>query len=391
MRQLGYLMGLWVRFVFKTIIKAIDTTGVVVWRIRFAFGDYGKAATVGSFAAVSTGWGLFWYTLFSVTTGSFKLGPAMFLGTLITAPGMYRMRPAGQQKRQQQAQQGHNQETQHGQESQQDHDKRQAQTQQDGVQYLSEVPDIDFSDVAGMENLKAELVERVIDPLANPAKYDKYGLSVENGFLLYGPPGTGKTYISKALAGEMRINYIEAKGADLISRWVGAGPENVAQMFREARASEPCLVFIDEIDALAPERGSANQHHSQQQMVNQFLEELSDLNESDANVVVIGATNKPAEIDDAMLRSGRLSQKIEVPPPGHEDRIEILQLQIDAPIAAQQIRWDEIGEMTDGFTAADLAQVANEAARNAMHRTDDVRHQDLEAGINAVNTHTVAR
>jgi SpoVK/Ycf46/Vps4 family AAA+-type ATPase len=120
---------------------------------------------------------------------------------------------------------------------------------------MSDILDLTFSDIAGMDKYKRTLTHRIAGPLAEPEKHSEYGLSIDNGFLLHGPPGTGKAYLSKALAGELGINYIEAKGADIISQYVGASANRVAELFAQARANEPCLVFIDEIDALAPERG----------------------------------------------------------------------------------------------------------------------------------------
>jgi len=250
-------------------------------------------------------------------------------------------------------------------------------------QYVTAPPDIDFDDVAGFDDLKTELHERVIDPLEEPEKYEKYGLSVENGFLLYGPPGTGKTYISKALAGELAINYIGVKGSDIISKWLGEGTQNVAELFAEARDHQPCLIFVDEIDALTPERTSANQHQDQTQMVNQFLEEISDINESDADIVIVGATNRRDQIDNAMLRSGRLSVQIEVGKPGAKTRVAIFDVHLNAPRSAD-LDATEIAQQSTGLTAADMEQVATEAARSAMRREGKVTTADVSAAIDEV-------
>jgi len=253
------------------------------------------------------------------------------------------------------------------------------------TQYVSEPPGIDFDDVAGMESVKSELRERVIEPLQEPEKYAKYGLSVENGFLLYGPPGTGKTYLSKALAGELGINYVGIKGADIISKWLGEGTQNVAALFAEARHHQPCLIFIDEIDALTPERGGANQHQDQTQTVNQFLEEVSDINESDERVVIVAATNRRDQIDPAMLRSGRLSVQIEVDNPGPKTRVAIFDTHLDAPRAAA-LSAKRIAEASGGLSAADMAQVATEAARSAMQREDAVTNDDVVTAIENVRS-----
>jgi len=253
------------------------------------------------------------------------------------------------------------------------------------TQYVSEPPGIDFDDVAGMESVKTELRERVIEPLQEPEKYAKYGLSVENGFLLYGPPGTGKTYLSKALAGELGINYVGIKGADIISKWLGEGTQNVAALFDEARRHQPCLIFIDEIDALTPERGGANQHQDQTQTVNQFLEEVSDINEGDERVVIVAATNRRDQIDPAMLRSGRLSVQIEVGNPGPKTRVAIFDTHLEAP-RASDLDAKRIAEASGGLSAADMEQVATEAARSAMQREDAVTNEDVVTAIENVRS-----
>lgn len=249
-----------------------------------------------------------------------------------------------------------------------------------GTQYVSEPPAIDFDDVAGMESVKTKLQERVIEPLREPEKYAKYGLSVENGFLLHGPPGTGKTYLSKALAGELGINYVGVKGADIISKWLGESTQNVAALFDEARQHQPCLVFIDEIDALTPERGGANQHQDQTQTVNQFLEEVSEINESDDRIVIVAATNRRDQIDPAMLRSGRLSVQIEVGNPGAKTRVAVFDTHLDAP-RADDLDAKRIAEASTGLSAADMEQVATEAARSALKREDTVTNEDVETAI----------
>lgn len=249
--------------------------------------------------------------------------------------------------------------------------------------YVSDPPETDFEDVAGFEELKTELHERVIDPLQHPDKYEEYGLSVENGFLLYGPPGTGKTYLSKALAGELEINYIGLKGSDIISKWLGEGTQNVATLFEEAREHQPCLIFIDEIDALTPKRSSSNQHQDQTQTVNQFLEEISEINDSDDDIVIVAATNRRDQIDPAMLRSGRLSVQIEVTKPNAKTRVAIFDIHLDAP-RDKRLDAQAIAQQSSGLTAADMEQVATEAARSAMRRGGSVTNEDVATAIKQV-------
>lgn len=254
-------------------------------------------------------------------------------------------------------------------------------------EFVRRPPTIDFSDVAGMDDLKETLHETVIDPLENPEQYEEFGVEIERGFLLYGPPGTGKTYVSKALAGELGVNYIEAKAGDLVSKWTGGAAKNVQRLFAEARENQPCLVFIDELDALASDR-SGHQTKSERQMVNQFLEEVTTLDDGDHDVIVVAATNRPDEIDDAMLRSGRLGEQIEVPPPDASARVELFYAHLDAPVGVIDEEW--LASNTDGFVASDITRLANEAARTAMHRSRDgvgdaeVTHRDLKSAVSAL-------
>jgi AAA+ superfamily predicted ATPase/uncharacterized low-complexity protein len=252
-------------------------------------------------------------------------------------------------------------------------------------EFFTEPPEMDFNDVAGMDAVKEELRTRVIEPLENPEKYEEYGLSVESGFLFHGPPGTGKTYISKALAGELGIEYAQVKGTDLISRFVGAGAENVGELFEEAREHQPCMVFIDEIDAVASERKGSGQHQMQSQMVNQLLEEIGELNDSDEDIIVVGATNRLEQLDDAIIRSGRLSEHIEIGLPDPESRINILDTHLDAP-RSDELNLDIFRRDTEGLNAADMEQVAVNAAREAMLREDVVTTDDIKVGVDKVQS-----
>ncbi|MGN8218511.1 AAA family ATPase [Halococcus morrhuae DSM 1307] len=256
-------------------------------------------------------------------------------------------------------------------------------------EFIERPPEMDFSDVAGMDELKETLHTKIADPLTNPEFHEEYGLGVENGILLYGPPGTGKTHVSKCLAGELDINYIEAKAGDLVSKWIGEGAQNVQTMFNEARQNQPCLIFIDEIDALATDRNT-HQTKSERQMVNQFLEELSALSDANDDVIVIGATNRPDDLDAAMLRTGRFSEKIEVPPPAADTRIALFDAHLSAPVDG--IDPEAIGARTDGFVASDMANVADRSARKAMQRaksetgSGEVTQQDVMEAVSEVDS-----
>jgi transitional endoplasmic reticulum ATPase len=232
--------------------------------------------------------------------------------------------------------------------------------------YLEEPPDMDFDDVGGMGELKQSLIDRVVDPLDRPELYEEYNLGVVNGVLLYGPPGTGKTYITRALAGKLDYNFVSVTPTDITSSLVGEAADNVAELFRVARENQPCLVFIDEIDAVASARsGGAQKTQSERQMVNQLLTELTEIQGED--VIVVGATNVLEEVDDAIKRSGRFDERIEVPPPDGAARVAILRVHLrDRPVLTEELDWDRIKSVTDGYSASDLELIATNAARRAL-------------------------
>lgn len=237
--------------------------------------------------------------------------------------------------------------------------------------FLEEPPDIDFDDVGGMTDLKQILMDKVVDPLERPDLYEEYGLGVVNGVLLFGPPGTGKTYITRALAGKLSYNFIEVKPSDLTSSLVGQAAENIAQLFSVAKDNQPCLVFLDEVDAIAGKRsGGARKSQSERQMVNQLLTELSEIQDED--VVVVAATNLPDEVDDAFKRSGRFDERIEVPAPDGAARKAILRIHLrDRPVLLDEIDWNRIEELTEGYSASDMELIAANAARQALKDARD--------------------
>jgi transitional endoplasmic reticulum ATPase len=236
----------------------------------------------------------------------------------------------------------------------------------DAAEYLEEYPELDFDDVGGMSELKQTLTDKVIDPLERPELYEEYDLGVVNGILLYGPPGTGKTYITRALAGKLEYNFIDVTPSDLTSSLVGEAADNVADLFGVARENQPCLVFIDEIDSVASSRSDgAQKTQSERQMVNQLLEELSAIQDED--VVVVGATNLLEEVDDAIKRSGRFDERIEVPPPDATAREAILRVHLrDRPVLTEEIDWERVREQTEGYSASDMELIATNAARQAL-------------------------
>jgi transitional endoplasmic reticulum ATPase len=189
---------------------------------------------------------------------------------------------------------------------------------------------------------------------------------VVNGVLLYGPPGTGKTYVTRALAGKLDYHFITVTPTDITSSLVGEAADNVAELFRVARENQPCLVFLDEIDAIASARsGGAQKTQSERQMVNQLLTELTAIQGEE--VIVLGATNVIDEVDDAIKRSGRFDERIEVPPPDAPARVAILRVHLrDRPVLTEALEWDRIKSATEGYAASDLELIATNAARKAL-------------------------
>lgn len=260
----------------------------------------------------------------------------------------------------------------------------------DASQYLDDPPDLDFGDVGGMTELKETLKDQVIDPLNRPDLYEEYNLGVVNGVLLYGPPGTGKTYITEALAGELEYNYIEAQASDITSSLVGEAADNMHEMFTVAQANQPCLLFIDEVEAIAAERsGGSQKTMSESQMITQFLTEMSEIKGDD--VIVVSATNLPDDIDGAAWR--RFDERIEVPPPDATARGAILRVHLrDRPVLTDAIDWTQIKAQTDGYSASDLEIIAATAARNALKEARDtndvvpITQQHLESAIESTTS-----
>ncbi|WP_178917635.1 AAA family ATPase [Natronomonas gomsonensis] len=247
-------------------------------------------------------------------------------------------------------------------------------------------PETDFDDVAGMDDLKRELRQTVIDPARNPEKYESYGLNITNGVLLYGPPGTGKTYLSEAVAGELGFNFISITASDVVSKWIGEGTENVNELFETALDNQPSLVFIDEIDAIASQRGGDRMHQDQKQIVNEILTGMSDVQGED--VVVIAATNLLSSLDDALTRSGRFDETIEVPPPDDEARMEMLRYHLtERPLATDEIDWAELRALsaTDAsgrpYVASDIELIAETAARLALNQGSEITQEHLRRAI----------
>ncbi|NHX40602.1 MULTISPECIES: AAA family ATPase [Haloarcula] len=226
-------------------------------------------------------------------------------------------------------------------------------------------PSRSFADVGGMSELLETLNHKVVRPLQDPSAFEEYGIGVVNGVLLHGPPGCGKTHVAGALAGEVDHAFIEVTPADVTSKYMGEPAQKVEELFQIARANAPCILFIDEIDGIAGARdGDSNMNSSEQQLVNQLLTELEGI--ADEDVVVLGATNLVEDVDDAIRRSGRFDERVEVPPPDPQARKQILEIHLAGRPTADDINLDPAVEETAGFAASDIELLAEDAARKAL-------------------------
>ncbi|MEM3203482.1 MAG: CDC48 family AAA ATPase [Saccharolobus sp.] len=231
-----------------------------------------------------------------------------------------------------------------------------------------EVPEVRWSDIGGLEDIKEELKEVIEYPLKYPELYQNSGIEPPKGILLFGPPGTGKTMLAKAVATESGANFIAVRGPEVLSKWVGESEKAVREIFRKARMYAPSVIFIDEIDAIAPIRGASYDSGVTERIVNQLLAEMDGI-ENLENVAVVAATNRPDILDPALLRPGRFEKLIYVPPPDKKARIEILKVHTKNIVIAEDVSLEDIGERTEGYTGADLAALVREAAMRAIRES----------------------
>ncbi|MFH1171600.1 MAG: ATP-dependent zinc metalloprotease FtsH [bacterium] len=232
-----------------------------------------------------------------------------------------------------------------------------------------------FKDVAGVREAKEELWE-VVDFLKNPRKYTSMGAKIPKGVMLVGPPGTGKTLLARAVAGEADVPFFHMSGSEFVEMFVGVGASRVRDLFRRAKKASPCIIFIDEIDAVGRQRGSGlgGSHDEREQTLNQILVELDGF-EQGTNVIVIAATNRPDVLDPALLRPGRFDRQVMLDPPDIADREQILRVHSRIKPLAANVDLRIIAERTPGFTGADLANLLNEAAILAA------RHNKKQVGM----------
>jgi len=232
---------------------------------------------------------------------------------------------------------------------------------------LIEVPKVRWDQIGGLNEVKQKLIETVEWPLTDPQAFRNVGVKPPRGVLLFGPPGTGKTLLAKAVATETRANFISIKGPEVLSKWVGESEKAVREIFKKARQVAPCIIFLDEIDALAPRRSSTTENHVSERIVNQLLTSMDGIEDTEG-VIVLGATNRPDILDHALLRSGRFDRMIFVGPPDEDERHAIFRVHtVDMPLD-KDIDLKNLAARTEGFTGADIEGICREAGIIALRK-----------------------
>ena len=228
-----------------------------------------------------------------------------------------------------------------------------------------EIPNVNWDDIGGLEDAKAELKQVVEWPLKNPEVFTKMGIKPPSGILIYGPPGTGKTMLAKAVANESDSNFISIKGPELLSMYVGESERGVRKIFRKARQVSPVIIFFDEIDSLAPRRGASSDSHVTERVVNQLLTEIDGV-ESMKNVVFMAATNRPDLIDPGLLRPGRIDKLIKIGAPDEKARLAILKVHAKNVPLDKDVSLESLAKKTEGYSGADLEGLIREAVLIAI-------------------------
>ena len=241
-----------------------------------------------------------------------------------------------------------------------------------------QIPDVNWDDVGGLDELKDELREAVEWPVKHKEAYDYVDVEAPKGILLHGPPGTGKTLIAKALAKMTESNFISIKGPELLSKWVGESEKGVREIFRKARQAAPCIIFLDEVDALVPRRGSgSSDSHVTENIVSQILTEIDGLEELH-NVLIIGATNRLDIVDEALLRPGRFDRIIEVGNPDSKARKHIFEIHTKKKPLEKNVDIKKLVEITNGFSGAEITAITNRAALVALKRYVAGKSQNIK-------------
>jgi transitional endoplasmic reticulum ATPase len=230
-----------------------------------------------------------------------------------------------------------------------------------------ELPDVEWADIGGLDEVKQRLVESIEWPLDYADIFRAVRVEPARGILLAGPPGCGKTLLAKAAAAQTQVNFIAVKAAELLDKYIGESERNVREIFRKARQAAPCIIFFDEIDALAVARHSGSEHNVESRVLAQLLTEMDGVEDLDG-VLVLAATNRLDRIDDAILRPGRFDEIIEIPSPDSDGRAEIFEIHLRGKPLADTIVPSRMAERTDGFSGAEIAEACRQAALNAVRR-----------------------
>merc|ERR1712032_1637634 len=245
-----------------------------------------------------------------------------------------------------------------------------------------EVPNVTWEDIGGLDQTKKTLKELVSYPVEHPEKFEKFGMSPSKGVLFYGPPGCGKTLLAKAVANECQANFISVKGPELLTWGFGESEANVRDVFEKARQAAPCVLFFDELDSIAQQRGgrSGDGGGAGDRVMNQLLTEMDGVG-AKKNVFIIGATNRPDIIDTALMRPGRLDQLIYIPMPDFESRLQILRATLRKSPVSQSVDLSYLASQTDKFTGADLTEICQTACKMAIREEieRDIERQRIKA------------
>lgn len=257
-----------------------------------------------------------------------------------------------------------------------------------------EVPNVHWEDIGGLDELKESLKEVVEWPLSNISSFHRIGIQPSKGILLFGPPGTGKTMLTKAVATESKANFISVKGSEILSKWFGESERKIAEIFKKAKQASPCIVFFDEIDAIAPIRGSAaGEPRVTERMVNTILSEMDGLEEL-RGVVVIGATNRPDLMDPALLRPGRFDEVVLVPPPDENARKEILKVHTGHMSLDGDVKLKELAKKTEGYSGADIEVLCRKAGMIALHEDMNIQkvsYRHFKEALKKINPSTTPK